>query len=113
VQLHAAHLAVMRGRARGHFVDIEISAPDLDKASFNHPSLPSGTVASTAEAGRLHRFTTPSCRPDRLAVQFGRVPMVGRRKAIKCEIPHTVARMVNLQYSFDAIPHASNKGDRA
>src|SRR5882672_6701181 len=33
-----------------HFVDIEISAPDLDKACFNHPLLPSGTVASDGPA---------------------------------------------------------------
>jgi hypothetical protein len=29
-----------------HFVDIEIAAPDLDQACFNHPSVPSGAVAS-------------------------------------------------------------------
>jgi nuclease S1 len=29
-----------------HFVDIEITAPNLDRACFNHPSLPPGTVAS-------------------------------------------------------------------
>ena len=33
-----------------HFVDIEITAPDLDKACFNHPSLPSGTVAPDGPA---------------------------------------------------------------
>src|SRR5258708_15011447 len=33
-----------------HFVDIEISAPDLDKACFNHPPIPAGTVASDGPA---------------------------------------------------------------
>jgi hypothetical protein len=29
-----------------HFVDIEISAPDLDQACFGHPAIPAGTLAS-------------------------------------------------------------------
>jgi hypothetical protein len=29
-----------------HFVDIEITAPNLDAACFNHPPIPAGTVAS-------------------------------------------------------------------
>jgi hypothetical protein len=33
-----------------HFTDIEITAPDLHKACFNHPALPSGTVASNGPA---------------------------------------------------------------
>jgi len=33
-----------------HFVDIEINAPDLDAACFNHPPIPSGTVASDGPA---------------------------------------------------------------
>jgi len=33
-----------------HFVDIEIAAPDLDAACFNHPPIPSGTVASDGPA---------------------------------------------------------------
>src|SRR5262249_49098134 len=33
-----------------HFVDIEIKAPDLDKACFNHPPIPAGTVASDGAA---------------------------------------------------------------
>jgi hypothetical protein len=31
---------------RWHFVDTEISAPDLDRACFGHPRLPAGTLAS-------------------------------------------------------------------
>ena len=33
-----------------HFTDIEITAPDLHKACFNHPALPTGTVASNGPA---------------------------------------------------------------
>jgi hypothetical protein len=33
-----------------HFTDIEITAPDLHKACFNHPALPPGTVASNGPA---------------------------------------------------------------
>jgi S1/P1 Nuclease len=33
-----------------HFADIEITAPDLDKACFNHPALPTGSVASNGPA---------------------------------------------------------------
>jgi S1/P1 Nuclease len=33
-----------------HFVDIEINAPNLDAACFNHPPIPSGTVASDGPA---------------------------------------------------------------
>ena len=33
-----------------HFVDIERSAPDIDKACFGHPALPSGTAASAGAA---------------------------------------------------------------
>jgi S1/P1 Nuclease len=33
-----------------HFVDIEISTPDLNAACFNHPPIPSGTVASDGPA---------------------------------------------------------------
>jgi S1/P1 Nuclease len=29
-----------------HFVDIELAAPDLDEACFNHPPIPSGATAS-------------------------------------------------------------------
>ncbi len=40
-----------RARTREwHFVDIEIAAPNLDEACFNHPPLPSGTVASDGPA---------------------------------------------------------------
>jgi len=33
-----------------HFVDIEVIAPDLDQACFNHPALPPSTVASNGPA---------------------------------------------------------------
>ncbi|HEX5212824.1 MAG TPA: S1/P1 nuclease [Pseudolabrys sp.] len=33
-----------------HFVDIELNAPDYDKACFGHPALPAGTVASKGPA---------------------------------------------------------------
>jgi hypothetical protein len=33
-----------------HFVDIELSAPDVDSACFGHPGLPSGTLASNGPA---------------------------------------------------------------
>jgi hypothetical protein len=33
-----------------HFVDIEITAPNLDEACFNHPSIPTGTTASDGPA---------------------------------------------------------------
>jgi hypothetical protein len=33
-----------------HFTDIEITAPDLNRACFNHPALPAGTVASNGPA---------------------------------------------------------------
>jgi hypothetical protein len=33
-----------------HFVDIEINAPNLDEACFNHPSIPLGTTAADGPA---------------------------------------------------------------
>jgi len=33
-----------------HFVDIELGAPDLDRACFGHPGLPAGTPASSGPA---------------------------------------------------------------
>src|SRR5215831_14132141 len=33
-----------------HFVDIEISAPDVDQACFGHPAIPAGTPASDGPA---------------------------------------------------------------
>jgi hypothetical protein len=33
-----------------HFVDIEIAAPNLDEACFNHPPIPAGTTASDGPA---------------------------------------------------------------
>ncbi len=35
-----------RNTRQWHFVDIEISAPDLDQACYGHPPLPAGTPAS-------------------------------------------------------------------
>jgi hypothetical protein len=32
--------------AQWHFVDIDLAAPDLDRACFGHPALPAGTPAS-------------------------------------------------------------------
>jgi hypothetical protein len=46
-----ANIDGSRARTRQwHFTDIEITAPDLDKACFNHPALPAGTVASNGPA---------------------------------------------------------------
>jgi hypothetical protein len=39
-----------RQTAQWHFVDIEIKDPNLDKACFNHPAIPPGTVASDGPA---------------------------------------------------------------
>ena len=40
-----------RARTRQwHFVDIEITAPNIDEACFNHPTIPNGTVASDGPA---------------------------------------------------------------
>ena len=39
-----------------HFVDIEITAPDLDQACFNHPPIPAGRPASdgpVADGGQV------------------------------------------------------------
>jgi S1/P1 Nuclease len=33
-----------------HFIDIEISAPNIDEACFNHPKIPAGTTASDGPA---------------------------------------------------------------
>ncbi len=33
-----------------HFVDLEITGPDLDRACFGHPALPAGTPASAGPA---------------------------------------------------------------
>jgi hypothetical protein len=41
-----------------HFVDIEISAPDLDAACFNHPAIPPSTTASDGPA--------PDCVVDKI-----------------------------------------------
>jgi hypothetical protein len=34
-----------------HFVDIELDKPNLDRACFGHPGLPSGVLASRGPAG--------------------------------------------------------------
>jgi hypothetical protein len=46
-----ANIDGSRARTRQwHFADIEITAPDLDKACFDHPMLPAGTLASNGPA---------------------------------------------------------------
>ncbi|MFB9261771.1 S1/P1 nuclease [Bradyrhizobium erythrophlei] len=46
-----ANMSNSRERTRQwHFVDIEISAPSLDDACFNHPPIPGGTTASDGPA---------------------------------------------------------------
>jgi S1/P1 Nuclease len=46
-----ANIDGSRARTRQwHFADIEITAPDLDKACFDHPVLPAGTLASNGPA---------------------------------------------------------------
>ncbi len=46
-----ANIGGSRAKTRQwHFTDIEITAPDLDRACFNFPGLPSGTVASNGPA---------------------------------------------------------------
>src|SRR5262249_28084016 len=54
-----------------HFVDIELTAPDLDQACFNHPALPPGAVASNGPAhdcvvGKIEEFAggLANPRPD-------------------------------------------------
>jgi hypothetical protein len=50
-KLRQANIDGSRERtSQWHFVDIEITAPDLDKACFNHPAIPTGTVASDGPA---------------------------------------------------------------
>ena len=60
-----------------HFVDIEITAPDLDAACFNHPPIPSGTVASDGPAidcvvDKIQEFaaelTNPATDPEEQVV---------------------------------------------
>lgn len=51
-----------------HFVDIEITAPDLDKACFNHPALPTGAVASNGPAAdcvvdKIEQFAAELANP--------------------------------------------------
>jgi hypothetical protein len=51
-----------------HFTDIEITAPDLDRACFNHPALPTGTVASNGPAAdcvvdKIEQFAAELANP--------------------------------------------------
>ena len=51
-----------------HFVDIEIGAPDLDAACFNHPAIPAGTVASAGTAAdcvvdKIRQFAAELANP--------------------------------------------------
>src|SRR5215470_8378703 len=51
-----------------HFVDIEITAPDLDAACFNHPQIPSGTVAANGPAAdcvvdKINEFAAELANP--------------------------------------------------
>src|SRR5229473_3601122 len=51
-----------------HFTDIEITAPDLQKACFNHPALPTGTVASNGPAAdcvvdKIEQFAAELANP--------------------------------------------------
>jgi hypothetical protein len=46
-----ANIDGSRARTRQwHFADIEITAPDVNKACFDHPGLPAGTLASNGPA---------------------------------------------------------------
>lgn len=46
-----ANIDGSRSRTRQwHFTDIEVAAPDLNKACFDHPVLPAGTLASNGPA---------------------------------------------------------------
>jgi hypothetical protein len=56
-----------------HFVDIEIADPNIDKACFGHPVIPSGTLASNGPAedcvvDKIEQFaaelTNPSTAPE-------------------------------------------------
>jgi hypothetical protein len=51
-----------------HFADIEITAPDIDKACFNHPALPTGAVASNGPAAdcvvdKIEQFAAELANP--------------------------------------------------
>src|SRR5215475_3585261 len=52
-----------------HFVDIEITAPNLDKACFNHPPIPAGAVASHQPAAdsvvdKIQEFAAELANPS-------------------------------------------------
>jgi hypothetical protein len=50
-KLRDANTSGARLRTRQwHFIDIEVKAPDLDAACFNHPAIPQGTPASNGPA---------------------------------------------------------------
>ncbi len=51
-----------------HFVDIELDAPDLDRACFGHPPTPAGTLASNGPAkdcvvDKIEAFTAELANP--------------------------------------------------
>jgi hypothetical protein len=64
-----ANIDGSRARTRQwHFTDIEIAAPDLDKACFNHPALPPGAVASNGPAAdcvvdKIEQFAAELAKP--------------------------------------------------
>lgn len=64
-----------------HYVDLEITAPDMDRACFAHPALPAGTPASAGPAAdcvvdKIDQFEAELADPHtggderRLALQF-------------------------------------------
>jgi len=64
-----------------HFVDIEITAPDLNAACFNHPPIPSGTVASDGPAidcvvDKIQEFAAELTNPGHRPRRTGRCPQV-------------------------------------
>src|SRR5262249_30693921 len=51
-----------------HFVDIELRAPDFDRACFGHPPIPAGAVASLGPANdcvvdKINQFTAELSAP--------------------------------------------------
>jgi hypothetical protein len=52
-----------------HFIDIEINAPNLDTACFDHPAIPAGVVASDGPAAdcvvdKIEEFTAELANPS-------------------------------------------------
>jgi S1/P1 Nuclease len=57
------------GTRQWHFVDIELSAPDLDRACFGHPGVPRGTPASKGPeqacvVDKINDFAAELAGPD-------------------------------------------------